>query len=45
MRRLIGRLAAEHTLTDTELLALITAEDPDVDRYLARTAEAVRQQV
>ena len=45
MRGFIDRLAQTHTLTDAELLTLITADDPDTDRYLAQTASAVRQQV
>ena len=44
MKRLIDRLAAEHTLSDADLLALITMDDPDADRYLAQTAEAVRKE-
>ena len=44
MRRLIDRLVREHTLSDSELLALITAEDPDIDRYLAQRAEDIRRQ-
>ena len=44
MRRLIDRLASEHTLSDSELLTLITMDDADADQYLARKAEAVRQQ-
>lgn len=45
MRGLIDRLAQTHTLTDAELLTLITADDPDTDCYLAQRASAVRQQV
>lgn len=45
MRGLIDRLAQTHTLTDAELLTLITADDPDIDCYLAQRASAVRQQV
>ena len=36
MRRLIDRLAAEHTLADAKLLALITTEDPYTDGILLR---------
>ena len=45
MRALIDRLAQTHTLTDEELLALITMDDPDSDRYLAQKASAIRQRV
>ena len=45
MRALIDRLAAEHTLTDGELLTLITMDDPRADRYLAQKADEVRRQV
>lgn len=45
MRGLIDRLAAQHTLTDAELLALITSDDPNTDQYLAQKASAVRQQI
>ena len=45
MRELIDRLTQTHTLSDAELLALITAADADVDRYLAQRADAVRRQV
>ena len=45
MRDLIDRLAAEHTLTDSELLTLITMDDPEADRYLARKADEARKQV
>ena len=45
MRTLIDRLALEHTLSDSELLALVTMDDPEADRYLAQRAEAVRRQV
>ena len=44
MKALIQRLAQGQPLSDGELLALITMDDPDSDRYLARQAEAVRQQ-
>ena len=43
MRRLIDRLALDHTLPDQDLLALITTDDADADRYLAQKAEAVRR--
>ena len=45
MRALIDRLAAERTLTDRELLSLITMDDPESDRYLAQKADEVRRQV
>ena len=45
MRALIDRLAAEHTLTDGELLTLITMDDPDAEAYLAQKADEVRRQV
>lgn len=45
MRTLIDRLVSEHTLSDVELLTLITMDDPDTDRYLAQKAEAVRREV
>ena len=32
MKKLIDRLAAEHTLTDQEFLALITLDDPDAEQ-------------
>ena len=44
MKALIQRFAQGQPLSDGELLALITMEDPDADRYLARQAELVRQQ-
>ena len=44
MKALIQRLAQGQPLSDGELLALITMDDPDSDRCLARQAEAVRQQ-
>lgn len=43
MRRLIDLLKANRTLSDQDLLSLITMEDPDADAYLARSAAAVRQ--
>lgn len=45
MRNLIDRLRTDRTLTDEELLSLITMEDADADRYLARQAAEVRQGV
>ena len=45
MKHLIDRLAAERNLNDEELLALITMEDREADRYLARRAAAVRDRV
>ena len=45
MRALIDRLAAERTLTDRELLTLITMDDHESDRYLAQKADEVRRQV
>ena len=45
MKTLIDRLAQERSLTDRELLALITMEDGEADRYLARRAAAVRDRV
>ena len=45
MKHLIDRLAAERNLNDEELLALITMEDGEADRYLARRAAAVRDRV
>ena len=45
MKNLIDRLAAEGTLNDRELLALITMEDGEADRYLAQRAAQVRDRV
>lgn len=45
MKTLIDRLAQERTLTDRELLALITMEDGEADRYLAQQAVQVRDRV
>ena len=45
MKTLIDRLAQERTLTDRELLALITMEDGEADRYLAQQAAQVRDRV
>ena len=45
MKALIDRLASKRTLTDGELLTLITMDDPESDRYLAQKADEVRQQV
>ncbi len=42
---LIDRLASERDLTDGELLALITMDDPGADEYLAQRAAAVRDRV
>lgn len=45
MKHLIDRLAAERNLNDEELLALITMEDGEADRYLAQRASQVRDRV
>ena len=45
MKSLIDRMAAEGTLSDRELLALITMEDREADRYLAQRAAQVRDRV
>lgn len=45
MKALIDRLATEHTLTDAQLLSLVTMDDPDADLYLAQRADAVRQSI
>ena len=45
MKHLIDRLAAERNLNDEELLALITMEDGEADRYLAQQAAQVRDRV
>ena len=45
MKQLIDRLEARRDLPDEALLALITMEDPEADRYLAGRAEAVRRRV
>lgn len=45
MKNLIDRLAAERNLNDEELLALITMEDQEADRYLAHRASQVRDRV
>ena len=45
MKNLIDRLALMGTLSDEELLALITMEDGEADRYLAQRAAAVRDRV
>ncbi len=42
MKALVDKLACTHDLTDDELEALITLDDPDAERYLAETAEKVR---
>ena len=45
MKQRIDRLEAMRDLPDGELLALITMDDPEGDRYLAQRAEAVRRRV
>ena len=45
MKQRIDRLEAMRDLPDGELLALITMDDPEGDRYLAQRAEAVRRWV
>lgn len=45
MKSLIDRLALMGTLSDEELLALITMGDREADRYLAQRAAAVRDRV
>ena len=45
VRTLLHRLERERDLTDRELLALITLNDPEAERDLARRAEQVRQAV
>ena len=45
MKNLIDRLALMGTLSDEELLALITMEDREADRYLAQQAAQVRDRV
>ena len=45
MRALIDRLRSDRTLTNEELLTLITMDDEDADRYLARQAAEVRRSV
>ena len=45
MKNLIDRLAAEGTLSDRELLALITMVDGEADRYLAQRASQIRDRV
>ena len=45
MKNLIDRLAQERTLSDRELLELITMEDGEADRYLAQQAAQVRDRV
>lgn len=43
MRRLIDLLKAHRTLSDRDLLSLITMKDVDADKYLAQSAVRVRQ--
>ena len=43
MKRLIDLLKANRTLSDQDLLSLITMEDADADAYLAKSAAEVRQ--
>ena len=45
MKTLIDRLAADRNLNDRELLSLITMDDVDADRYLAKRAAEVRDRV
>ena len=45
MKQRIDRLEAVRDLPDGELLALITMDAPEGDRYLAQRAEAVRRRV
>lgn len=45
MKDLIDRLAREHDLADDQLLALITLEDPEAERYLAQKAVEAREKV
>ena len=45
MRALIDRLASKRTLSDGELLTLITMDGPDAEAYLAQKADEVRRQV
>ena len=45
MKTLIDRLAADRNLNDRELLSLITMDDVDADRYLAKQAAEVRDRV
>ncbi len=43
MRRLVDLLEAQRTLSDQDLLSLITMDDADADAYLAQRAAIVRQ--
>ncbi len=45
MNGLVDRLAAERDLSDGELLALITMDDPGADEYLAQRAADLRDRV
>ncbi len=45
MKALIDRLEREHTLSDSELEALISLDDADAERYMTERAQAVRQTV
>ena len=45
MKNLIDRLAAEGTLSDRELLDLITMDDGEADLYLAQRASQIRDRV
>lgn len=45
MIRRIDQLEAARDLPDTDLLALITMDDPEADAYLAKKAEAVRERI
>lgn len=45
LRTLIDRLALEQNLSDQDLTTLLTAEAPDADRYLAKRADEIRQQI
>ena len=45
MKDLIDRLAREHDLADDQLLALITLEDPEAERYLAQKAVEAREAI
>ena len=45
MKTIIDRLAADRNLNDRELLKLITMDDVDAERYLAKRAAEVRDRV
>ena len=45
MKTIIDRLAADRNLNDRELLKLITMDDVDAERYLAKRAAEVRNRV